>query len=159
MLTTTRWRLLDRAVEFKRHLQLAANSAHYSILTLLSLHTMIIFILPISITIRWILNVKQCKNCSLSLGTCCYKTTTNYRVITKSAAENKIFKAYRPPCPPVCANWVNWPFRDQHHAATHLDLASIFFSPQNITLAILPWSHLILTWFSQKYIICKSLKT
>ena len=30
MLTTTRWRLLDRAVELKRHLQLAANSAHHS---------------------------------------------------------------------------------------------------------------------------------
>ena len=74
---------------------------------------------------------------STSLGTCCYKTTTNYRVITKSAAENKILRAYRHPCPPVCANWVNWPFRDQHHAATHLDLASIFFSPQNITLAII----------------------
>ena len=96
-------------------------------LTLLSLHPIIIFILPISITIRWLLNVKQCKNCSLSLGTCCYKTTTNYRVITKSAAENKILRAYRPPCPPVCANWVNWPFRDQHHAAMYLDLASIFF--------------------------------
>ena len=140
MLTTTRWRLLDRdAVEFKRHLQLAANSAHHSPFFLFSSNDNLYF----AHFDQYSLNT-ECQTMqelffeSTSLGTCCYKTTTNYRVITKSAAENKILRAYRHPCPPVCANWVNWPFRDQHHAATHLDLASIFFSPQNIMLAILP---------------------
>ena len=152
MLTTTRWRLLDRAGEFKRHLQLAANSAHHSpfflfihwyfLLALVSPFRSIFVESWMSNNVRTVLWV----NLSWSWLQDNHKLQSNYKIRSRS----KILRANRRPCPPVCPNWVNWPFREQHHAATHLDLASIFFSPQNITLAILPWSHLILTWFSQK---------
>ena len=126
MLTTTRWRLLDRAVEFKRHLQLAANSAHHS--------PFFLFIQCYSFLAhfdQYSLNA-ECQTMqeyffkSTSHGRRLqdnHKLQSNYKICSRS----KILRAYRRLSPPVCANWVNWPFRDQHHAATHLDLASIFF--------------------------------
>ena len=126
MLTTTRWRLLDRAVELKRHLQLAANSAHHS---------------PFFLFIQWYSFLAHFDQYSLNaecqtMQECFFESTThgtrlqdnhklqsNYKIWSRS----KILRAYRRLSPPVCRNWVNWPFRDQHHSATHLNLASISF--------------------------------
>ena len=132
MLTTTCWRLLDRAVEFKRHLQLAANSTHhspfflfiqwwwYSLFWLWSAHFDQYSLNAVCQTMQKLFFE------STSLGMMLqdnHKLQSDYKIRSRS----KILRAYRDPCPPVCANWVNWPFRDQHHAAMYLYLASIFF--------------------------------
>ena len=97
-------------------------------LTLLSLHPMLFFLAHFD---QYSLNaecqtMQECFFESTSLGTRLqdnHKLQSNYKICSRS----KILRAYRRLSPPVCANWVNWPFRDQHHTATHLHLASISF--------------------------------
>lgn len=133
MLTTTRWRLLDRAVELKRHLQLAANSAHHS--------PFFLFIQCYSFLDnfdQYLLNA-ECQTMqelffeSTSHGTRLqdsHKLQSNYKI---RSSRSKILRAYRRPCPPVCANWVNWPFRDQHHTLLRTQIQLQSFSHLKIS--------------------------